>query len=127
MSELEIREIIRAICDRLDRRVAAGMAAGVGLALSPGCDEGGGGGAQKDVAAEVADPGVVPPYMAPDTQYDPGPADLYGVPDPGPETEDDPGVVPPYMAPDPGIDPGPMDAYGVPDPGPEAGEDPGVM
>jgi hypothetical protein len=131
MAEREIREIIRSLCERLDRtvmkpvcRVAAPMALGAGLAMASGCAEDTGNNAAymaPDIVdtGSTTDPGVQPPYMAPDN----GSVPVYSAPVDVALTDEaavDPGAQPPYMAPDDGVQPlymGPDDAVEPVDPG----------
>jgi hypothetical protein len=145
MAEREIREIIRSLCERLDRTVmrpvvkaAVPMALGAGLAMSPGCtkDEAVAVYMAPDVVetdvppADNVEQDIVPPgdmaYMAPDAVEDPGLVPEYMAPD---AVEPDagilymapdsaymaPDVAPAYMGPDAAIDEGPQVEYMGPD------------
>ena len=104
MTEKEIREVIRELCEDLDRRarravkdglrkVVLPSMLGAGLALAPaGCD---------DRAVPGTDQKVVPRADA-----------AYGVPFDGRVKTDDSGAIPPYMAPDAGPQPEYMRASG---------------
>lgn len=131
MAEREIREIIRSLCERLDRTVmrpvvkaAVPMAVGAGIAISGGCATGTSEPLYMAPDAVVDqgpsnDPGLQPAYMAPDN----GAVTIYSAPLDVALTDEaavDPGAQPPYMAPDDGVQPlymGPDDVVEPVDPG----------